>query len=212
MIRRRRQIKKLKKSVAWKDAEKQEYDKDGRAIINVGIQNADDIYSPFAYKTYELLNTEVGDYIDICEGTIPFEDDVSIDFYTENPTTNIEKTRIRHAVKRHYAEQAVAADRQLKKNFVQGLIFILLGIVILIAETFLYLWSSNGLWTIVDVVGWLFLWDGIEIIIQDHSDLKRNQLKAYRLMNAKVHVRQYDIKIKREYKIGEFEETDEDDE
>jgi hypothetical protein len=27
-------------------------------------------------------------------------------------------------------------------------------------------------------------------------------------MNAKVHVRQYDIKIKREYKLGEFEETE----
>ena len=208
MFRRHRQIKKLKKSIAWRDAEEQHYDKEGRAIINVGIQNADDIYSPFAYKTYELLNTEVSEYIDICEGAIPFEDDVCIDFYTENPTTNVEKTRIRQTIKRHYAEQAVAADRQLRKNLIQGLLFVFLGVVILTLEAVFCLLDLSQLWLLLDVVGWLFLWDGIEIIIEDHSDLKREQLKAYRLMNAKVHVRQYDIKIKREYKLGEFEETE----
>ena len=208
MFRRHRQIKKLKKSIAWRDAEEQYYDKEGRAIINVGIQNADDIYSPFAYKTYELLNTEVSEYINICEGAIPFEDDVCIDFYTENPTTNVEKTRIRQTIKRHYAEQAVAADRQLRKNLIQGLLFVFLGVVILTLEAVFCLLDLSQLWLLLDVVGWLFLWDGIEIIIEDHSDLKREQLKAYRLMNAKVHVRQYDIKIKREYKLGEFEETE----
>ena len=62
---------------------------------------------------------------------------------------------------------------------------------------------------IVAVIGWLFLWDGLEVLLSDRSEIRRKQIRSYRLMNAKVHVRRYSRKIQRAYGIGEFEEEDE---
>ena len=83
MTKRRKLLKKLKKSSAVKEAMELDYNKDGSAIINVGLIEAEDIFSPFAYKTYELLDCDVVDYINTYEKSIPLSDDLSIDVYTE---------------------------------------------------------------------------------------------------------------------------------
>ena len=81
--------------------------------------------------------------------------------------------------------------------------------MILFLEGVLYAKVSNlYLDTIMAVIGWLFLWDGAEVFLWDRSDLNREKIKSYRLMNAKVHIRRYSEKIQREYGIGEFEEDE----
>ena len=60
--------------------------------------------------------------------------------------------------------------------------------------------------TILAVIGWLFLWDGLEVMLYERGELKRKKIQSMRLINAKVHVRKYSRKIQKEYKIGEFEE------
>ena len=77
-------------------------------------------------------------------------------------------------------------------------------------EAILYVKFENMyLDTILAVVGWLFLWDGLEVMLSDRSELKRKKIRSYRLMNAKVHVRKYSKKIQREYSFGDYEETEE---
>lgn len=210
MFERRKILKKLRKSSAYKDAATLDYDKEGRVQINVGLKSADDFFSPYAYKTYELLNSGVTEHIDMSEAQIPINEELSLDIYTEEKTTNEEKKRIRSAVKRHYAEKIVSLKRQLRINTWKGTILSAIGLVILFVEALLYAKVSNlYLDTIMAVIGWLFLWDGMEVFLWDRSDLKREEIKCYRLMNAKVHIRQYSKKIQREYGIGEFEEDDE---
>ena len=212
MFKRIKQIKKLEKSTAWKEATEREYDKYGRAIIEVGLKEVDGFYSPYSYRSYEFMNPEVSDYINMCEASVPVHEDLAIDIYTETDTTNEDKKRIRRTVKRHHAEQLVIINKKLRKNLIEGLIFCILGFVILFAEAILYSVFANMYFdTILAVVGWLFLWDGIEIIVSDRSELTRKKLRSLRLLNAKVHVRKYSLKIQREYGFGEFED-DEDDE
>jgi len=211
MFERRKILKKLRKSPAYKDAATFDYDKEGRVQINVGLKDADDFFSPYAYKTYELLNSGVTEHIDMSEGQIPITESITLEIYTEEKTTNEEKKRIRSAVKRHYAEMVVSVKRQLKINTWKGLILSAIGVVILFAEAFLYAKLSNlYLDTIMAVIGWMFLWDGMEVFLWDRSDLRRKEIKCYRLMNAKVHIRQYSKKIQRQYGIGEFEDDEED--
>jgi hypothetical protein len=140
-------------------------------------------------------------------------DAVSLDVYTETPTTNAEKIRIRKAVKRHHAEQLAIVNKKLKKNLVEGLIFSFLGILILFIEAILYIKFENMyLDTILAVIGWLFMWDGLEVMLSTRHDLKRKKIRCMRMIDAKVHVRKYSRKIQRQYKFGEFEEYDEDEE
>ena len=62
--------------------------------------------------------------------------------------------------------------------------------------------------TILAVIGWLFLWDGLEIIFYDRRELKLKKHYSTKLMDAKVHIRQYSKKIQREYGIGEYEDDE----
>ena len=209
MFKRLRNINKLKKSKAMREASELDYNEDGSVQINVGLIDSDDFFSPYSYKSYELMNPDVIEYIEMCESTIPEKEEISLDIYTEDATTNEEKIRIRKAVKRHHAEQLVAINGQLKHNLIEGLIFCLLGVVILLVEAILYSLVQNMyLDTILAVVGWLFLWDGLEVMWYDRGELKRKKAQCIRLLNAKVHVRRYSRKIQREYGFGEFEETE----
>lgn len=210
MTKRKKLLQKLKKNNAIKEATELDYNKDGSVQINVGLIDADNFFSPFSYKTYELLNPSVVDYINMCESSIPQHEEISIEVHTETPTTNEMKKRIRSSIKRYYAEDVVVINKKLKRKTFSGILWSLLGIVILFLEAFLYAIVSNMyLDTILAVVGWLFLWDGIEIILDDRTALKRKQLRDYRLLNAKVHVRKYSKKIQRQYGIGEFEDDEE---
>ena len=212
MFKRIKQIKKLEKSTVWKEATEREYDKYGRAIIEVGLKEVDEFYSPYSYRSYEFMNPEVSDYINMCEASVPVHEDLAIDIYTETDTTNEDKKRIRRTVKRHHAEQLVVINKKLRKNLIEGLIFCILGFLILFVEAMLYsVFANMYLDTILAVVGWLFLWDGIEIIVSDRSELTRRKLRSLRLLNAKVHVRKYSLKIQREYGFGEFEDDEDDD-
>ena len=94
MFERRKILKKLRKSSAYKAASKVDYDKEGRVRINVGLKNAEDFFSPYAYKTYELLNSGVTEHIDMSEAEIPITEGISLDIYTEEKTTNEEKKRM----------------------------------------------------------------------------------------------------------------------
>lgn len=211
MSNQRKLFKKLKKSKPMKEARALDYNKDGSVQINVGLKQADDFFSPFSYLSYEMLNPSVSDYIDSCESQIPLYEELSIDIYTEENTDNEDKRRIRAAVKRHHAEEIVTLEKKLKRKTISGLVWSILGIVVLLAESIIYSMVVNMyLDTILAVMGWLFLWDGMEILLDDRASLKRKLFRSYRLMNAKVHVRKYSRKIQKEYGIGEFEEDDED--
>lgn len=210
MFEKRKVLKKLKKTPAYKEAMELDYDKEGRVLINVGVRNVDNLFSPFAYKSYELLDSGVTEYIDMCEEQIAITEELSLDIYTEEKASNEEKKRVRRAVKRHYAEKIAALKRKVRNNTWKGAILTIVGLALLLVEAVLYVKLSNlYLDTIMAVIGWMFLWDGMEVFLWDRSDLKREEIKSYRLMNAKVHIRQYSKKIQREYGIGEFEEDDE---
>lgn len=209
MNSRRKLLKKLKKSNAIKEATELDYNKDGSVQINVGLKDADDFFSPFSYKTYELLDQNVVDYINMCESSIPLNEEISIAIHTENPTSYDMKKRIKSSIKRYYAEDVVLINKKLKRKTMLGISYFILGLVISFIEALFYsvLWDLY-IDTILAVMGWLFLWDGIEIILEDRAELKRKQIRDYRLLNAKVHIRKYSRKIQKEFGIGEFEDDE----
>lgn len=203
--------KNLKSKRVLKEAKTIDYDKDGRAQIFVGLPESDNFFSEYSYLTYEFMNPGVVEYINMCEANIPIKDDISLEITTETDTSNAEKIRIREAVKRHHAEQIVHLKKKLKRKVVSGSICFSIGMILLFLEIFFHISSIAGVGILLDVAGWVFAWDGLEILIGENSSLRRQLTRSFRLFNAKVHVRKYSRKIQKKYKIGDFDE-DEDDE
>lgn len=208
----RKILKQLKKNSAVKEARSFDYNKDGSVQITVGLKEAEDFYSPYSYLTYEFMNPEVRNYIEMYESNIPIDKSVSVDIYTETPTTQEDKKRIRKTVKRHYAEEILATEKKYKRQTIKSILFSILGLGLLLAEAIIYSFFVNMyLDTIIAVIGWLFLWDGFEILLYDRAELKRKLIRQYRLLNAKVHIRQYSQKIKRAYGLDEEDDEENDD-
>lgn len=146
------------------------------------------------------------------ESNIPIDKSVSVDIYTETPTTQEDKKRIRKTVKRHYAEEILATEKKYKRQTIKSILFSIFGLGLLLAEAIIYSFFVNMyLDTIIAVIGWLFLWDGFEILLYDRAELKRKLIRQYRLLNAKVHIRQYSQKIKRAYGLDEEDDEENDD-
>lgn len=209
MLKKLKLLRKADRSVAMREAEELDYNKDGTVQINVGLKDADDFFSPYSYLSYELTNTEVIEYINMCEESIPDSEQLSIDIYTESNTTNEQKKRIKQSIKRYYAERIVRLKRKQKNNIILGIFYMILGFVVLLLESFFYdFFVSTHTVFLIEVVGWVFLWDGLETIMGEWSTIGEQKKQSYHLLNAKIHVRQYSKKIKREYGIGEFEEEE----
>ena len=204
----KKQIKKAKKHPVMKEAKHIDYDKDGRAQIFVGLRESDEFFSPYSYLTYELMNEQVADYIDTCESGIPINDEITIDIHTEENTTNEEKQRIRKAVKRHNAEKVVILKEKLRRKTTFGLVWLVFGLTLLFLEIIFHLSDYGAIGMIIDVAGWVFAWDGLEILISDRRSIKRQITRCYKLINAKVHVKKYSQKIQRDYGIGDYYEED----
>jgi preprotein translocase subunit Sec63 len=204
----KQQIKKAKKHPVMKEAKYIDYDKDGRAQIFVGLRESDEFFSPYSYLTYELMNEQVASYIDTCESGIPLSDEITIDIHTEEPTTNEEKQRIRKAVKRHNAEKVVILKEKLRRKTAFGLGWLIFGLTLLFMEIIFHLSDYRAIGMLIDVAGWVFAWDGLEILITDRRTVKRQIVRCYRLINAKVHVKKYSQKIQRDYGIGDYYEED----
>ena len=202
-------LRKLKKSTPMKEAEDIEYDDQGNAIINVGLKELEDFFYPCSFKTYDMVSKDVIEYVEMFAGQVPQKDDLSIDIYTEEPTDNFDKKRIRRAVKRHYAEKIVTQNKTMKKDILWGSILLLLGILVAVLEfVVLYVWGQPFVDLLISIIAWTFFWDGFEMLAIDLPQLRAEQIKNYRMMRAKVHVRQYSQTIKREFGIGEYEEDD----
>lgn len=209
MFSERKILKKMKKSTAMKEAEKIDHDKEGRAVIDLGLVDSDEFFHPYSYKTYDLVRPEVIQCIEMFESQIPAKEELSINIHTEEQTDNFDKKRIRNAMKRHYAEKIVTLNKKMKKDILFATILILFGIVFSVVECVLWArWSQQFVDLILSIIAWTFIWDGFETFIVDLPLNRRTQLKNYRIMNAKVHVRKYSKKIQKDYGIGEYEDEE----
>ena len=207
MFKRRKLLEKIKSSKAMREAESLEYNDMGRAIIEVGIKNADDFFHPCSYKSYDLVSQNVVECVEMFEKQIPSKDEIAIDVYTEEPTTNFDKTRIRSAIKRHYSEKTVNLKKKMRRNLIFGTIFSLLGVGLVALECLLWnIWGHMFVDTLLSIIAWVFLWDGFELLVIELPPLKIEQEKNLRLLSSKVHVRQYSATIKRKYLIDPEEE------
>lgn len=207
IFKKRKNRQKLERSLAMREAQELDYNKDGSVQINVGLKDVDDFYYPFSYKTYELTNPEVTNYINMCEEGIPYNVPISIDIYTETPTDNDEKKIIKQSIKRYYAEKIVQLKNRQKRNLILGIFYIIVGTLLLLLDSIFYTtFKQYYIDFLIEVIGWVFLWDGVETIMGEWSEIGREKKQSYHLLNAKIHVRQYSKKIQREYGIGEYDE------
>ena len=189
-----KRIKRLKKALNdLEDDDIFECDKDGKAIIEVGAENYDDIFSPYCYKGGDTLSSELVEYLKKQSGTIPIDYDLNIRFNVKDADDK-KRREIQMAVKENYEIEVLGVQQKIRSLNIKGWIFVLIGI--LFTATFLtlsyFLKLSEPYTYLIDILSWVFVWEGVRALLIDRNDLKATELKLLRLASAKVTIKEFE--------------------
>jgi len=168
-----------------------ECDKDGRAIIEVGAENYDDIFSPYCYKGGDTLSSELVEYLKKQSGTIPLDYDLNIRFNVKNADEQKRK-EIQMAVKENYEIDVLGIEQKIRGLNIMAFSLISIGILFMVAYLILINFVPISATYLIDILAWVFIWEGVRAFIMDKNELKIAELKSLRLASAKVTIKEFE--------------------
>ena len=166
-------------------------DDDGRAMINVGAENYDDIFSPYCFKGGDTLSLELVEYLWDKQGAVPLDYDLTLNFNVKNADENKRK-EIQQAVKENYENDVHAVDQKLHRLYVLSGWFLALGVVFMVAYLVLMNFLPVMATYIIDLLAWVFIWEGVRALFLDTRNLKLDKLKSLRLAASKITVKEFE--------------------
>lgn len=185
-------IKRLKKELDdLEDDEIFECDKDGRAIIEVGAENYDDIFSPYCYKGGDTLSLELVEYLKKQSGTIPLDYDLNIRFNVKNADDR-KRREIQMAVKENYEIEVLGIEQKLRALNIKGSVLIMIGALFMAIYLIMINFLSINFTYFVDILSWIFVWEGLSTLMIDKNHLKTTELRLLRLASAKVTIKEFE--------------------
>ena len=168
-----------------------ECDKDGRAIIEVGAENYDDIFSPYCYKGGDTLSLELVEYLKKQSGTIPLDYDLNIRFNVKNADEQKRK-EIQMAVKENYEIDVLGIEQKIRGLNIMAFSLISIGVLFMVAYLILINFVPISATYLIDILAWVFIWEGVRAFMMDKNELKIAELKSLRLASAKVTIKEFE--------------------
>ena len=165
---------------------------DERAIINVGAENYDDIFSPYCYKGGDTLSSTLVDYLQQKSNAVSYEYDLTMRFHVKNATEE-KRQEIENAIKENYVNEARGIEERMHRTTIFSLLFLVLGLVFTALYLVLLHFVSTEFTYLIDLFAWIFLWEGTDAFFLDRRVLKLNLVKAYRLATAKIEIVEFEM-------------------
>lgn len=164
---------------------------DERAIINIGAENYDDIFSPYCYKGGDTLSSTLVDYLQQKSNAVPYDYDLTMRFHVKNATEE-KRLDIENAIKENYVNEVRGLEERMHRTTVFSMWFILFGIILSSAYLFLMHFASTEFTYLIDLFAWVFLWEGTDAFFLDRRVMQLNLVKAYRLATAKIEIIEFE--------------------
>ena len=166
-------------------------DDDGRAVVNIGAENYDDIFSPYCFKGGDTLSLELDDYLCYQAAFVPLDYDLTLRFYVKN-ADDTKRKEIQTAIKQNYESDIRTYDQKIRRLRLLAIWFLILGSIFTTAYLVIMSLSSIAVSYIVDIFAWIFLWEGVRALVIDKRSLVRDKLRILRLAVAKVEVLEFE--------------------
>ena len=168
--------------------------------ISLSLQNYEEIYNPYDYSQYKRRDMDE-DFLDyIYEETlaIPLKHKVKLNFHIKKFVYDEDKTKnLKNAIKNNFMWRMGAVLQRLNDLYNKCLLLLVVGIIFLLL-TFGFSNTINTDNAFFDafgeglsIIGWVFLWDLIEILVFDVTKLLKKKRYLKRLVNCKVEFETY---------------------
>ena len=177
-IRKNRKIKFSESNYIEKN-----YMKRGKAVIPIKLENISDLYMKHDYKQMELSDS-VCDYIKEIAYMIPIDTDIVLEIHCPEIDEELQG-KIKKNIKNNYGMEIDDNEYDLAINKKRALIFAIVGIFLLIVNILI----ENITRIFADficVVWWVAIWDMVEILVLENSEIKWKILNNQQLYDSTI--------------------------
>lgn len=180
----RKQLKDKEKELAKE--ERQIYDQEGRAVINVNVLDDSGFLSPYGEDNDVLISSETAAFLEHSIRPVNHKKDLSL-IIKSNVIDDKEKGVFAKGIKNYYENTFLELQQKLKTNLFATLLLMLAGfvwfaVVIVLSLFFTY----DMILEMISIAGWVFLWEAVDLFFLQRPQIKRKQYRAFALMNAKL--------------------------
>ncbi len=160
------------------------YLKKGKAVIPITINNINDLYMKHDYLKLDLSDS-LCNYIEETAYIVPIEYDIILEIHSPEIDEE-EQNRIKKNIKSNFGMEIDDIDYDLRTaNYKASTLFVFGSLLLIFGYAiFSYVWPF--IYEMINIAGWVALWDMIEIIILDNKDLKVERLNKLQLYDAQV--------------------------
>ena len=168
--------------------------------ISLSLRNYEEIYNPYDFSQYKRrdMDEDFLDYIYHSSLDIPLGHKIKLKFNLKENVYDEEKSKnLKNAIKNNYTWRHAIINNRLKEKLKEAILLLVVGTIFLsLAFLILPLIQNGG--TILDlfgesvsIIGWVFLWDLVELLAFEVTKLHKKKKYLNRLINSKVEFEQY---------------------
>ena len=183
MINRRQLKEKAKKK---KKEDKQIYDEEGRAVINMTVLDDNEFLSPYGEEKDIVISRETAAFLEHSTRAIHHNRDLTL-VISSNVIDEKEKVLYKKGIHNYFENSFLALQKDLKRNLWTSIIFALIGVlyfaVLIVVSLFV---DYDLILEMLSIAGWVFLWEAVELFFIDRTEMKNRQYRAYAFLNAKI--------------------------
>lgn len=177
----------MKKEISKKITELIEpnLDENGRFIIDMMILDDESFISPFCGGS-PIISSDAATYLDNSIKTVPPKAQVALHISSEVISKDKEEIHVQ-SIRNYYRNEQKQLIRELLSNKLASLTMFIVGlIVIAIMITFSFLGFGEIWITVLEIIGWVFVWEAVDKFVFERNKLKKDLLRANQLINAEV--------------------------
>ena len=168
--------------------------------ISLSLRNYEEIYNPYDFSQYKRrdMDEDFLDYIYHSSLDIPLGHKIKLKFNLKENVYDEEKSKnLKNAIKNNYTWRHAIINNRLKEKLKEAILLLIVGTIFLSLAFLIFPLIQNG-GTILDlfgesvcIIGWVFLWDLVELLAFEVTKLHKKKKYLNRLINSKVEFEQY---------------------
>lgn len=162
------------------------YMEQNSAYMTVKVSEYNDIVSKFSVDSYEWINPEFADHLELMAYYIPVEEPIVIEI-TSKKFTEEEKKVIERVIKTYFGLKLGDKMLNLDNNRNKYIILLIFGIFSFLM--FYILFMVNAMATIIELVVfgfWFIMWEFADLAFLQRNNLKVEKLEAGQLSSATI--------------------------
>ncbi len=180
----RRQLKEKAKELQKED--KQIYDEEDRAVINMTVLDDNEFLSPYGEEKDIVISRETAAFLEHSTRAIHHNRDLTL-VISSNVIDEKEKVLYKKGIHNYFENSFLALQKDLKRNLLTSTIFALIGVLYFAVLIVISLFVDYDLiLEMLSIAGWVFLWEAVELFFIDRTEMKNRQYRAYAFLNAKI--------------------------